>query len=173
MEILRDLRTNVFDVLVGINLLREGLDIPEVSLVVILDADKQGFLRNETSLVQTIGRAARNVHGRVLMYADEISDSMRRAMDETERRRAIQMKYNEENGITPTTIEKAVREVTRATQVAEASDDYYEARTAKEMTQREKQDYIKRLEKEMKEAAAQLQFERAAVLRDRILEMRA
>ncbi|MDR0356908.1 MAG: excinuclease ABC subunit UvrB, partial [Clostridiales Family XIII bacterium] len=112
MEIIRDLRTDVFDILVGINLLREGLDIPEVSLVVILDADKQGFLRNETSLVQTIGRAARNVRGRVIMYADEISDSMRRAIDETERRRAIQLKYNADNGITPTTIEKAVREVT-------------------------------------------------------------
>ncbi|MDR2157165.1 MAG: excinuclease ABC subunit UvrB [Clostridiales Family XIII bacterium] len=173
MEILRDLRMGVFDVLVGINLLREGLDIPEVSLVVILDADKQGFLRNETSLIQTIGRAARNVHGRVLMYADVVSDSMRRAMDETERRRAIQMKYNEENGITPATIEKAVREVTRATRVAEAADDYYETRTAQEMTRKEKQEYIRKLEKEMKEAAAQLQFERAAILRDRILEMRA
>ncbi|MDR1028698.1 MAG: excinuclease ABC subunit UvrB [Clostridiales Family XIII bacterium] len=173
MEIIRDLRTGVFDVLVGINLLREGLDIPEVSLVVILDADKQGFLRNETSLVQTIGRAARNVNGRVLMYADEISESMRRAIDETERRRAIQLKYNEENGVTPTTIEKAVREVTRATRVAEAADDYYEARTAQEMTRKERQDYIKRLEKDMKEAAAHLQFERAAVLRDRIMEMKA
>lgn len=173
MEIIRDLRTGVFDVLVGINLLREGLDIPEVSLVVILDADKQGFLRNETSLIQTIGRAARNVNGRVIMYADAVSPSMRRAIEETERRRATQQQYNAENGITPKTIEKAVREITRATMVAEAGDDYYEARTAKEMTQKERLAYIKRLEKEMREAAANLAFERAAVLRDRILEMKA
>ncbi|MDR0852531.1 MAG: excinuclease ABC subunit UvrB [Clostridiales Family XIII bacterium] len=172
MEIIRDFRMDVFDVLVGINLLREGLDIPEVSRVVILDADKQGFLRNETSLVQTIGRAARNVNGRVVMYADGISDSMARAIAETERRRAIQIKYNEEHGITPTTIEKAVHEVMHATMVAEATDEYYEARTAKEMTEKERKDYIRKLEKEMREAAAHLEFERAAILRDRIMEMK-
>jgi excinuclease ABC subunit B len=172
MEIIRDFRMDVFDVLVGINLLREGLDIPEVSRVVILDADKQGFLRNETSLVQTIGRAARNVNGRVIMYADGISDSMARAIAETERRRAIQIRYNEANGITPTTIEKAVHEVMHATMIAEATDEYYEARTAKEMTQKERKDYIRKLEKEMHEAAAHLEFERAAILRDRIMEMK-
>jgi excinuclease ABC subunit B len=173
MEIIRDLRTDVFDVLVGINLLREGLDIPEVSLVAILDADKQGFLRGETSLVQTIGRAARNVDGRVIMYGDRISPSMEAAIGETERRRAIQMAYNEEHGITPQTIRKSVREVARATMVAEAEDEWYEARTVKEMTRRERMDYVKRLEKEMKEAAAALNFERAAVLRDRIFEFKA
>ncbi|MDR3072206.1 MAG: excinuclease ABC subunit UvrB [Clostridiales Family XIII bacterium] len=173
MEIIRDIRSNVFDVLIGINLLREGLDIPEVSLVAILDADKQGFLRNDTSLIQTIGRAARNVNGLVILYADGISPSMERAMSETERRRAIQVQYNEDNGITPTTIEKAVREVARATMVAEAEDSYYEARTAAEMTKKEKQDYIKRLQKDMQEAAKNLEFERAAILRDRMLEMKA
>jgi excinuclease ABC subunit B len=172
MEILRDLRTDVFDVLVGINLLREGLDLPEVSLVVILDADKQGFLRNETSLIQTIGRAARNVHGRVLMYADEVSDAMGRAIRETERRRAIQTQYNRKHGITPTTIEKSVRDLNRVTMVAEETDDYYESRSAKEMTKKERSDYVKRLEKEMREAAANLEFERAAILRDRMLDLR-
>ncbi|MDR2162675.1 MAG: excinuclease ABC subunit UvrB [Clostridiales Family XIII bacterium] len=173
MEIIRDLRTDVFDVLVGINLLREGLDIPEVSLVAILDADKQGFLRGETSLIQTIGRAARNADGRVIMYGDEISPSMAAAIRETDRRRAIQMEYNERHGITPQTIRKSVREVARATMVAEVEDEWYEARTAKEMTRRERMDYVKRLEKEMKEAAAALNFERAAILRDRIFEFRA
>jgi excinuclease ABC subunit B len=173
MEILRDLRTDVFDVLVGINLLREGLDIPEVSLVAILDADKQGFLRGETSLVQTIGRAARNADGRVIMYGDAISPSMAAAMRETERRREIQMAYNEEHGITPQTIRKSVREVARATMVAEAEDEWFEARTAKELTRRERADYVKRLEKDMKDAAASLNFERAAVLRDRIFEFKA
>jgi excinuclease ABC subunit B len=173
MEIIRDLRTDVFDVLVGINLLREGLDIPEVSLVAILDADKQGFLRGETSLIQTIGRAARNADGRVIMYGDMVSPSMAAAMRETERRREIQMKHNEEHGVTPQTIRKSVREVARATMVAEAEDEWYEARTAKEMTRRERMDYVKRLEKEMKDAAASLNFERAAVLRDRIFEFKA
>ncbi|MDR1292308.1 MAG: excinuclease ABC subunit UvrB [Clostridiales Family XIII bacterium] len=173
MEIIRDLRTDVFDVLVGINLLREGLDIPEVSLVAILDADKQGFLRGETSLIQTIGRAARNADGRVVMYGDGISPSMEAAIRETDRRREIQMRYNEEHGVTPQTIRKSVREVARATMVAEAEDEWYEARTAKEMTRRERMDYVKRLEKEMKEAAASLNFERAAVLRDRIFEFKA
>lgn len=172
MEILRDLRLGVFDVLVGINLLREGLDLPEVSLVAILDADKQGFLRTETSLIQTIGRAARNVNGRVIMYADEISDAMERAIDETERRRKIQQEYNDEHGITPKTIEKAVRSVIEATRVAEESDEYYEGRSPLELTKKELTDYIKKMEKEMKDAAANLQFERAAELRDRIFEFK-
>ena len=172
MQIIHDLRTGVFDVLVGINLLREGLDLPEVHRVAIIDADKQGFLRNETSLVQTIGRAARNINGRVIMYADRVSDSMHRAIDETNRRREKQMLYNEENGITPKSIEKAVREVIEATKVAEADDVWYEARSKNEMTHKERQEYIKRLEKEMKEAAARLEFERAAVLRDRIMDLK-
>ena len=172
MEILRDLRIGVFDVLIGINLLREGLDLPEVSLVVILDADKQGFLRTETSLIQTIGRAARNVNGRVIMYADGISDAMTKALSETERRRNIQRLYNKENGITPKTIEKAVRAIMEATKVAEETDEYYNGRSPLELTKKELVDYIKRLEKEMKEAAANLQFERAAELRDRIFEFK-
>ncbi|MDR1815385.1 MAG: excinuclease ABC subunit UvrB [Clostridiales Family XIII bacterium] len=173
MQIIHDLRAGVFDVLVGINLLREGLDLPEVSRVVILDADKQGFLRGETSLVQTIGRAARNVHGRVIMYADEISPSMRAAIDETERRRRVQLAYNEAHGITPKTVEKAIREVIEAVKAAEAEDAWYEARAKNELTMKERKEYIARLEKEMKEAAAALAFERAAVLRDRILELRS
>ncbi|MDR0854256.1 MAG: excinuclease ABC subunit UvrB [Clostridiales Family XIII bacterium] len=174
MAILRELRMGEFDVLVGINLLREGLDIPEVSLVAILDADKQGFLRNETSLVQTIGRAARNAHGRVIMYAEEISDSMRRAMDETDRRRTKQLTYNKANGITPKTIEKAVRDVIEATRVEEeVTLSNYKSRAKNEMTGKERQDYIKLLEKQMKEAAAKLEFEKAALLRDRLLEVRA
>jgi excinuclease ABC subunit B len=172
MEIIRDLRSGVFDVLIGINLLREGLDIPEVSLVAILDADKQGFLRNETSLVQTIGRASRNANGRVIMYADEISPSMRAAMDETDRRRNMQIAYNKEHGITPQTIKKSVREVTRAMVVEEESDDYYETRSAEEMTHKERLAYIKKLETEMRESAANLEFEKAALLRDRILELK-
>lgn len=172
MEILRDLRVGAFDVLVGINLLREGLDLPEVSLVVILDADKQGFLRTETSLIQTIGRAARNVHGRVIMYADGISEAMGRALSETERRRKIQREYNEANGITPTTIEKAIRSIIEATKVAEESDEYYQGRSPLELTKKELAEYIKKMEKEMKEAAANLQFERAAELRDRIFEFK-
>ena len=172
MEILRDLRVGAFDVLVGINLLREGLDLPEVSLVVILDADKQGFLRTETSLIQTIGRAARNVHGRVIMYADGISEAMGKALSETERRRKIQREYNEANGITPTTIEKAIRSIIEATNVAEESDEYYQGRSPLELTKKELAEYIKKMEKEMKEAAANLQFERAAELRDRIFEFK-
>ncbi len=173
VKILRDLRLGVFDVLVGINLLREGLDLPEVSLVIILDADKQGFLRTETSLIQTIGRAARNVNGRVIMYADGISEAMRKAIDETERRRKIQQKHNEDNGITPTTIDKAVRDIIEATKVEETAMDYYHGRTALELTKREKTDYLKRLEKEMKQAAQDLHFERAAQLRDLIFEIKA
>lgn len=170
MAILRDLRMGVFDVLVGINLLREGLDVPEVSLVVILDADKQGFLRTETSLIQTIGRAARNAEGRVIMYADGISPAMKVAMEETERRRAIQQAYNEQHGITPTTVKKSVRAIIEATKVAEESAEYFAGKSPLELTKKELGDYIKKLEQEMKQAAADLQFERAAQLRDQIFE---
>lgn len=171
MEIIRDLRLDRFDVLVGINLLREGLDIPEVSLVAILDADKEGFLRTETSLIQTIGRAARNADGRVIMYADGISRAMEAAISETRRRREIQQKYNEENGITPQTIKKSVRVVIEATKPAE--DDSYEGKSPLELTKKELAEYIKKMEKEMKQAAADWQFERAAMLRDRIFEYKA
>ena len=171
MEIIRELRLDRFDVLVGINLLREGLDIPEVSLVAILDADKEGFLRTETSLIQTIGRAARNADGRVIMYADGISRAMEAAISETRRRREIQQKYNEENGITPQTIKKSVREVIEATKPAE--DDSYEGKSPLELTKKELAEYIKKMEKEMKQAAADWQFERAAMLRDRIFEYKA
>jgi excinuclease ABC subunit B len=173
MEILRDLRRGDFDVLVGINLLREGLDIPEVSLVTILDADKQGFLRNYTSLIQTIGRAARNAEGRVIMYADAISPAMQMAIDETARRREVQIAYNKANGITPTTIRKTIRDVIEITSDADTDDIIGEGLNKNEMTRKELAAYIKKLEKEMKEAAAQLEFERAAMLRDRLLELRA
>ncbi|MGN0713702.1 MAG: helicase-related protein, partial [Anaerovoracaceae bacterium] len=171
MEIIRDLRLGVFDVLVGINLLREGLDIPEVSLVAILDADKEGFLRTETSLIQTIGRAARNVDGKVIMYADNISKAMQAAIDETERRRAIQDAYNKANHITPASVKKSVRAVIEATRVAE-DEDAYKGKRPVEMTKKELMDFVKKLEKEMKQAAADLQFERAAQLRDQIFEYR-
>ena len=170
MEIIRDLRLGVFDVLVGINLLREGLDIPEVSLVAILDADKEGFLRTETSLIQTIGRAARNVDGRVIMYADRISKAMDAAIKETERRRKIQDDYNKANGITPASVKKSVRSVIEATKVMEPSMEEYKGKSPLELTKKELNDYIKKLEKEMKQAAQDLQFERAAQLRDRIFE---
>ncbi len=170
MEIIRDLRLGVFDVLVGINLLREGLDIPEVSLVAILDADKEGFLRSETSLIQTIGRAARNADGRVIMYADRISKAMDVAMKETDRRRKIQDDYNKANGITPASVKKSVRSVIEATKVMEPSMEEYKGKTPLELTKKELNDYIKKLEKEMKQAAQDLQFERAAQLRDRIFE---
>ena len=170
MEILRDLRLGVFDVLVGINLLREGLDLPEVSLVAILDADKQGFLRTETSLIQTIGRAARNADGKVIMYADRRSDAMEKAINETERRRNIQQKYNEDHDITPRTIEKSVRAVIEATKAVGEDADYYRGKSPSELTKKELADYIRLLEKEMKQAAADLQFERAAELRDKIFE---
>jgi len=169
LEILRDLRVGVFDVLVGINLLREGLDIPEVSLVAILDADKEGFLRTETSLIQTIGRAARNVNGRVIMYADSISKAMKAAIDETERRRTIQQKYNEEHGITPKSVSKSIRSVIEATHVAE-DEAQYKGKNPLELTKKELMEYIKKLETEMKQAAKDLQFERAAQLRDQIFE---
>ena len=172
MEILRDLRLGAFDVLVGINLLREGLDLPEVSLVAILDADKEGFLRNETSLVQTIGRAARNVHGKVVMYADRTTESMRRAIAETDRRRAVQAEYNKRHGITPATVGKSIRAVMEATKAAEESDLYYESRSVSELTKKDIIELIKRLEKDMRDAAANLQFERAAELRDKIFELK-
>ena len=169
LEIIRDLRLGEFDVLVGINLLREGLDIPEVSLVAILDADKEGFLRTETSLIQTIGRAARNVDGKVIMYGDHISKAMKAAIDETERRRAIQNRYNEEHGITPQSIKKSVRAVIEATKPTE-EEGRFKGKKPLEMTTKELKDFIKELESEMKQAAAALQFERAAQLRDQIME---
>lgn len=169
MEILRDLRMDVFDVLVGINLLREGLDIPEVSLVAILDADKEGFLRTETSLIQTIGRAARHAEGRVIMYADSISPAMKVSIEETERRRKIQDAYNKEHGITPKTIKKSVRDVIEATKAAD-DEEQYKGKSPLELTKKELKEYVKKLEKEMKQAAADLQFERAAMLRDQIFE---
>ena len=171
MEIIRDLRLGKFDVLVGINLLREGLDIPEVALVAILDADKEGFLRSETSMVQTIGRAARNAESKVIMYADRITGSMDRAIKETNRRREIQIKYNEENGIVPTTIIKDVREVIEATKVAEESADY-NVEDAVELSAKDKKKLIKQYTEEMKDAAKNLQFERAAELRDMISRLK-
>lgn len=174
MVILRDLRLGAFDVLVGINLLREGLDLPEVSLVAILDADKEGFLRAERSLIQTIGRAARNANGQVIMYADRITDSMRVAIDETARRRKIQEAFNEEHGITPATIQKAVRDVIEATKAAESKSDYLQTTSkADKMSPRERKDLIARLQQEMKDAAKALQFERAAEIRDLITELSA
>lgn len=172
IEIVRDLRLGKFDVLVGINLLREGLDIPEVSLVAILDADKEGFLRSERSLIQTIGRAARNENGRVIMYADRITRSMGIAIEETQRRRTIQEAYNKEHGITPKTIQKGVRDVIRATTAAEEPETY-EATPAKKMTKKEREKTIAKMESEMKEAAKALDFERAAELRDLLLELKA
>ncbi|MXQ52801.1 excinuclease ABC subunit UvrB [Shimazuella alba] len=172
MEILRDLRLGEFDVLVGINLLREGLDLPEVSLVAILDADKEGFLRAERSLIQTIGRAARNSNGEVIMYADKITNSMQKAIDETERRRTIQIAHNEKHGITPMTIQKKVRQVIEATtKVAEEKAAYETER--KKMTKKERRLLLEKMEKEMKQAAKDLQFERAAELRDILLELQA
>lgn len=171
-EIIRDLRLGVFDVLIGINLLREGIDVPEVSLVAILDADKEGFLRNERGLIQTIGRAARNADGHVIMYADRMTDSMQRAIDETARRRAIQMAYNEEHGIIPQTIKKDIRDLISISRAVEAKAT--EAETNYEsMTRSERQEAIKQLEKNMQEAAELLDFELAAQLRDLILELKA
>ena len=171
MEIIRDFRKGEFDVLIGINLLREGLDLPEVSLVAILDADKEGFLRSETSLVQTIGRAARNVNGKVIMYADHITASMRYAIDETNRRRLIQEAYNKENGIEPQSIIKGIREVIEAT-VAADSYDTYQVDKIKSMNKKELHAYIQELEEEMFAASRTLQFERAAELRDMIVELK-
>ncbi|MGG2094590.1 excinuclease ABC subunit UvrB [Bacillus sp. S13(2024)] len=174
IEIIRDLRLGKFDVLIGINLLREGLDIPEVSLVAILDADKEGFLRSERSLIQTIGRAARNANGHVVMYADRITKSMEIAINETKRRRQIQEAYNEKHGITPKTIQKGVRDVIRATMAAEDTETYETAPlTSKKMTKKERENVIAKMEAEMKEAAKALDFERAAELRDLLLELKA
>ncbi|WP_405725906.1 excinuclease ABC subunit UvrB [Anaerotignum sp.] len=172
LEIIRDLRMNVFDVLVGINLLREGLDIPEVSLVAILDADKEGFLRSETSLIQTIGRAARNAKGRVIMYADVMTESMDKAITETNRRRSIQEAYNEEHGIIPQTIQKKVHDVIQITKAATEKQKFGLEKDPESMNAEELNKLIKKLEKEMKQAAMELQFERAAELRDKILEMK-
>ncbi|MCI9354685.1 MAG: excinuclease ABC subunit UvrB [Firmicutes bacterium] len=172
LEIIKDLRTDVFDVLVGINLLREGLDIPEVSLVAILDADKEGFLRSETSLIQTIGRAARNAEGRVILYADVITESMRKAVTETQRRREIQKKYNEEYGIIPKTIIKKVYDVIHATKAVEKKNKFDFDKDPQSMGIQELQKEINKLEKEMKRAAINLEFEVAAELRDKILELK-
>lgn len=174
-QIIRDLRLGKFDVLVGINLLREGIDVPEVSLVAILDADKEGFLRNERSLIQTIGRAARNEHGSVIMYADTTTDSMQAAMDETARRRAVQMKYNEDHHITPHTIKKAIPELiasTKATEDAGKKDDFLET-DFDDMTREQQLDMISKLEEQMKTAAKKLDFEQAATLRDTVMELKA
>ena len=170
-EIIRDLRLDVFDVLVGINLLREGLDIPEITLVAILDADKEGFLRSATSLIQTIGRAARNAEGHVIMYADTITDSMREALDETNRRREIQMKYNEEHGITPQTIKKAVRDLISISRVIAKEEVRFE-KDPESMTKKELEKLIGEIQKKMQKAAADLNFEAAAELRDKMLELK-
>ncbi|HCW51404.1 MAG TPA: excinuclease ABC subunit B, partial [Clostridiales bacterium] len=172
MAIIRDLRLGVFDVLVGINLLREGLDLPEVSLVAILDADKEGYLRSETALIQTIGRAARNVNGRVIMYADTVTGSMRRAIDETERRRAIQAKFNREHGITPETVRKAVRDLIQATHPVSEEPLGLPDRID-ELSPKELEVWIERVRKDMEQAARELEFERAAQLRDLLFELRA
>lgn len=170
-EIIRDMRLDVFDVLVGINLLREGLDIPEISLVAILDADKEGFLRSETSLIQTIGRAARNAEGHVIMYADKITDSMRAALSETERRRKIQQKYNEEHGITPQTIKKAVRDLISTSKVI-AKEEVAFDKDPESMNREELEKLIGEVQKKMKRAAADLNFEAAAELRDKLVELK-
>jgi excinuclease ABC subunit B len=169
IEILRDLRLGVYDVVVGINLLREGLDLPEVSLVCIIDADKEGYLRSGGSLIQTIGRAARHVEGRVIMYADRVTDSMKFALSETERRRAIQRSYNEERGISPEGISKAIRDITD--QIKKVADER-PTWTTKEMPRDEMARLVKDLEGQMKSAAKNLEFERAALLRDQVIELR-
>ena len=170
-EIVRNLRLNVFDVIVGINLLREGLDIPEITLVAILDADKEGFLRSETSLIQTIGRAARNTEGHVIMYADRITDSMNKAITETNRRRAIQQAYNEDHGITPKTIQKAVRDLISISEAADKSEESF-IKDAESMSYKELNTTIRKLTKQMHSAAAELDFEKAAMLRDKIMELK-
>ena len=166
MEIVRDLRLGKYDVVVGVNLLREGIDIPEVSLIAILDADKQGFLRSERSLIQTIGRAARNSNGHVIMYADSISDAMKNSIKETERRRSIQVKFNEEHGIVPKTIKKEIRDLIKNT------DSNKDEKITKSYTKKEKQNIMEKIEKEMMEAAKELDFERATELRDILFEMK-
>ena len=170
-EIVRDMRLDVFDVLVGINLLREGLDIPEITLVAILDADKEGFLRSETSLIQTIGRAARNAEGHVIMYADTITDSMRLALDETERRRKVQMEYNEAHGITPQTIQKSVRDLIAVSKKV-AVEELRLEKDPESMSEKELEKLTKELTKQMKKAAAELNFEAAAELRDKLVELK-
>jgi excinuclease ABC subunit B len=170
-QIIRDMRLDVFDVLVGINLLREGLDIPEITLVAILDADKEGFLRSETSLIQTIGRAARNAEGKVIMYADTITDSMEKAISETKRRRKVQAAYNEEHGLTPTTIKKAVRDLIRITKKAEDSS-YRLEKDPESMSKQELEKLIKTINKKMMAAAAELNFELAAELRDQLIALK-
>ncbi|MDK3914701.1 excinuclease ABC subunit UvrB [Staphylococcus pseudintermedius] len=173
IEIIRDLRMGTFDVLIGINLLREGLDIPEVSLVVILDADKEGFLRSERSLIQTMGRAARNDKGHVIMYADRITDSMKVAIDETERRREIQIAYNEKHGIVPKTINKEIHDVISATVETDETNEDQRKEVPKKMTKKEREKTIENVEKEMKEAAKALDFERATELRDLLFELKS
>ncbi|MEO2077782.1 MAG: excinuclease ABC subunit UvrB [Bacillus sp. (in: firmicutes)] len=173
IEIIRELRMGKYDVLIGINLLREGLDIPEVSLITILDADKEGFLRSERSLIQTIGRAARNANGHVIMYADRMTNSMELAISETRRRRAIQEEYNEKHGITPKTIQKAIRDVIRATHAAEEQEEFTPAASFSKMNKKEREKLIATMEKEMKAEAKALNFERAAELRDLLLELKA
>ncbi|MBO8173187.1 MAG: excinuclease ABC subunit UvrB [Bacillaceae bacterium] len=173
MQILRDLRLGEFDVLVGINLLREGLDLPEVSLVAILDADKEGFLRDGRSLIQTIGRAARNAGGEVIMYADKVTESMRYAIDETERRRQIQMEFNRKHNIVPQTIRKGVRDVIEAVKAAEDTEEYLPKKSYEKLSRKERQALIEQLEKDMKDAARSLEFERAAELRDMLIELKA
>lgn len=173
IEIIRDLRMGTYDVVVGINLLREGIDIPEVSLVVILDADKEGFLRSNRSLIQTIGRAARNEHGEVIMYADKITDSMQYAIDETERRRKIQQAYNEEHGITPKTIRKKIHDVISATVETDEENEKEQKVVPKKLTKKEREKTIENIEKEMKQAAKDLDFERATELRDMLFELKA
>ena len=172
MEIIRDMRMNVFDVLVGINLLREGLDIPEITLVAILDADKEGFLRSETSLIQTIGRAARNAEGHVIMYADNMTDSMRRALDETNRRRKIQEEYNKAHGITPQTIKKAVRDLISISKEVKKEDTLYAEKDIESMSKKELEKLAAQIHKKMKAAAAELNFEEAVVLRDQLIEVK-
>ena len=170
-EIIRDMRLDVFDVLVGINLLREGLDIPEISLVAILDADKEGFLRSGTSLIQTIGRAARNAEGHVVMYADTITDSMRTAIDETNRRRRIQQAYNDANGITPQTIKKAVRDLISISKKVAKEEQRFE-KDPESMDKKELEKLIGEVQKKMQRAAADLDFETAATLRDQMIELK-
>jgi excinuclease ABC subunit B len=174
VQILRDLRLGAFDVLVGINLLREGLDLPEVSLVAVLDADKEGFLRSERSLMQIAGRAARNVEGKVILYADHITDSMRRVINETNRRRKIQKKYNEEHGITPQTVYKSIEDVLGATRVADSKTARWEKKSSVELPSERmaREEVIEFLERQMQEAAANLEFERAAELRDEIRRLK-
>ena len=170
-EIIRDMRLDVFDVLVGINLLREGLDIPEITLVAILDADKEGFLRSETSLIQTIGRAARNSEGHVIMYADSITDSMGAAIEETKRRRDIQQRYNKEHGITPQTIQKSVRDLISISKKV-AKEEQKFAKDPESMSRKELEKLIAEVKKKMEKAAAELNFEAAAELRDKMLELK-